>query len=237
MIIYGVNPVLDCINLYSEKIVKLYVSKKTINKFSDKQLSKVKHISIEYISDRQFENLSNTNNHQSIAAEIKVNSIMGLSELKQNINDLGKIIILDHIQDPQNIGAIARTSVFFGVSTIIIPSDRTASVSPGSVKSSAGAIFSVNFYQVSNLGNVIKELKSKDYWILGAHLDGDDYKDAKYDKFIDEKIAIVMGSEDKGLSTLISKNCDILVRIKRKGLTNSLNVNVATAILLSRFLS
>ena len=141
MIIYGVNPVLDCINLYSEKIVKLYVSKKTINKFSDKQLAKVKHISIEYISDRQFENLSNTNNHQSIAAEIKVNSIMGLSELKQNINDLGKIIILDHIQDPQNIGAIARTSVFFGVSTIIIPSDRTASVSPGSVKSSAGAIF------------------------------------------------------------------------------------------------
>ncbi|MBT3795213.1 23S rRNA (guanosine(2251)-2'-O)-methyltransferase RlmB [bacterium] len=237
MIIYGVNPVLDCINLYSEKIVKLYVSKRSINKFSKKQLGMIKDISIEYLSDREFENLSKTNNHQSVAAEIKVNPIMGLSELKQNINDLGKVVILDHIQDPQNIGAIARTAVFFGVSTIILPSNRTASVSPGSVKSSSGSIFSVNFYQVSNLGNAIDELKGKDYWILGAHLDGDDYKDAKYDKFIDEKIAIVMGSEEKGLSPLISKNCDILVRIKRKGLTNSLNVNVATAILLSRFLS
>ena len=235
MIIYGMNPVLDSINLYFDKIKKIYLSKKTFNKFNKNQLKKINNLPIIYISEGDFKNLTQSNNHQSIAAEIKIDSVNVLGDLKKNIASLGSVLILDHVQDPQNIGALSRTCVFFGISNIILPNDRTASISPGSVKSSAGAIFSINFYQVSNLLNTIKLLKENDYWIIGADLKGEDYQDFKFDKFIGENVVFVIGSESKGLSSLIRSNCDILLRINGNGSTDSLNVNVAAGILFSRF--
>ena len=229
------NPVLDSINLYFDKIKKIYLSKKTLNKFNKNQLKKIKNLPIIYISEGDFKNLTQSNNHQSIAAEIKIDSVKALGDLKKNIASLGSVLILDHVQDPQNIGALSRTCVFFGISNIILPNDRTASISPGSVKSSAGAIFSINFYQVSNLLNTIKLLKENDYWIIGADLKGEDYQDFKFDKFIGENVVFVIGSESKGLSSLIRNNCDILLRINGNGSTDSLNVNVAAGILFSRF--
>ena len=235
MIIYGMNPVLDSINLYFDKIKKIYLSKKTFNKFNKNQLKKINNLPIIYISEGDFKNLTQSNNHQSIAAEIKIDSVNMLDDLKKNIASLGSLLILDHVQDPQNIGAISRTCVFFGISNIILPNNRTASISPGSVKSSAGAIFSINFYQVPNLVNTIKILKENDYWIIGADLKGEDYQDSKFDKFIGDNVVFVIGSESKGLSSLIRSNCDILLRINGNGSTDSLNVNVAAGILFSRF--
>tara|TARA_B000000441_G_C21633786_1_gene285016 strand:- start:84 stop:797 length:714 start_codon:yes stop_codon:yes gene_type:complete len=235
MIIYGMNPVLDSINLYFDKIKKIYLSKKTFNKFNKNQLKKINNLPIIYISEGDFKNLTQSNNHQSIAAEIKIDSVNMLDDLKKNIASLGSVLILDHVQDPQNIGAISRTCVFFGISNIILPNNRTASISPGSVKSSAGAIFSINFYQVPNLVNTIKILKENDYWIIGADLKGEDYQDSKFDKFIGDNVVFVIGSESKGLSSLIRSNCDILLRINGNGSTDSLNVNVAAGILFSRF--
>jgi len=235
MIIYGMNPVLDSIDLYFDKIKKIYLSKKTFNKFNKNQLKKINNLPIIYISEGDFKNLTQSNNHQSIAAEIKIDSVNMLDDLKKNIASLGSVLILDHIQDPQNIGAISRTCVFFGISNIILPNNRTASISPGSVKSSAGAIFSINFYQVPNLVNTIKILKENDYWIIGADLKGEDYQDSKFDKFIGDNVVFVIGSESKGLSSLIRSNCDILLRINGNGSTDSLNVNVAAGILFSRF--
>jgi|TARA_B100000530_G_scaffold94352_1_gene58098 23S rRNA (guanosine2251-2'-O)-methyltransferase len=235
MIIYGMNPVLDSIDLYFDKIKKIYLSKKTFNKFNKNQLKKINNLPIIYISEGDFKNLTQSNNHQSIAAEIKIDSVNMLDDLKKNIASLGSVLILDHVQDPQNIGAISRTCVFFGISNIILPNNRTASISPGSVKSSAGAIFSINFYQVPNLVNTIKILKENDYWIIGADLKGEDYQDSKFDKFIGDNVVFVIGSESKGLSSLIRSNCDILLRINGNGSTDSLNVNVAAGILFSRF--
>ena len=235
MIIYGMNPVLDSINLYFDKIKKIYLSKKTFNKFNKNQLKKINNLPIIYISEGDFKNLTQSNNHQSIAAEIKIDSVNMLDDLKKNIASLGSVLILDHVQDPQNIGAISRTCVFFGISNIILPNNRTASISPGSVKSSAGAIFSIDFYQVPNLVNTIKILKENDYWIIGADLKGEDYQDSKFDKFIGDNVVFVIGSESKGLSSLIRSNCDILLRINGNGSTDSLNVNVAAGILFSRF--
>ncbi len=229
------NPVLDSIDLYFDKIKKIYLSKKTFNKFNKNQLKKINNLPIIYISEGDFKNLTQSNNHQSIAAEIKIDSVNMLDDLKKNIASLGSVLILDHVQDPQNIGAISRTCVFFGISNIILPNNRTASISPGSVKSSAGAIFSINFYQVPNLVNTIKILKENDYWIIGADLKGEDYQDSKFDKFIGDNVVFVIGSESKGLSSLIRSNCDILLRINGNGSTDSLNVNVAAGILFSRF--
>tara|TARA_B100001996_G_C18651557_1_gene589588 strand:+ start:265 stop:981 length:717 start_codon:yes stop_codon:yes gene_type:complete len=235
MVIYGINPVLDSIKISPDNIVKIYVSKKTIKKIPAILLKKIKNIKLNYLSDYEFERLTNSSNHQSLAAEISVKSIKGVSELKRNKDKIEKIVILDHLKDPQNLGAIARTCVFFGITDIIIPSDRSASISPGSVKSSAGSIFSINFYQVPNLPNILEYLKNNHYWILGADLDGIDYQDNCFDKFLSEKIVIVMGSEEKGMSPLVKKKCDLLIRINNKGLTNSLNVSVAAGILISRF--
>lgn len=237
MIIYGINPVLESIDLYSERINRIYASKNSLKKLSKKQLILIRNIKVKYLSDYEFEKLCNSSNHQSLAAEILIDPMKGVQDLKHNVNELGNVLILDHIQDPHNLGAIARTCVFFGVNTIVIPADRAASISPGSVKSSAGAIFSVNIYQVPNLVNLIDRLKKLDYWILGGDLQGKDYKSHNFDKFVNEKIAIVVGSEGKGLGTLVKKKCDVLLKINQKGSLNSLNVGIAVGILISRFVN
>lgn len=235
MIIYGINPVLDSIEFSINNIKRIYVSKKTIKKISNQYLKKLRNMEFIYLSDREFEKLTGTTSHQSLAAEIKINEIKGLSELKNKTDKIEKIVVLDHLKDPQNLGAIARTCVFFGINNVIVPADRSASISPGSVKSSAGAIFSVNFFQVANLPSTLEHLKNKNFWILGADLQGLNYKSDSLDKFVNEKIVIVMGSEEKGLSPLVKKKCDLLIKINKKGLTNSLNVSVAAGILISRF--
>jgi|TARA_B100001142_G_scaffold69087_1_gene69106 23S rRNA (guanosine2251-2'-O)-methyltransferase len=235
MIIYGLNPVNDFIDLYKERILKIYIT----NKFKRNSLkaisSSLPETPIEIVTEKKIQLITNSIKHQAIAAEILIDSIKNFSDLKKVLPDIDRILILDHIQDPQNLGAISRTCVFFGIRDIVIPKVRTVSISAGAVKASAGAIFSTNIYEVSNLVNIIKDLKKRDYWVIGADTKGDSFTDTKFDRFKDEKIVIVMGSEKKGLSNLVRGNCDILLKIKRNGPTDSLNVSVAAGLIINRF--
>ena len=234
MIIYGLNPVKDFINLFPNKISTLFISK---NKLSDSEMKSVVNINTVYVSDAELKRITGTTKHQSLAAEIDMPRPKEFKHFKNDIKNMSNIVlILDHIKDPQNFGAITRTSVFFGINTIIIQNKRSDTISPGSVKASAGAIFGINIYEVPNLANSINELKKNKYWILGADIDGKDIKDDIFNKFIGEKLAIVFGSEEKGISSKIRTNCDFLISIGRLGKTNSLNVGVATGIFLNRFI-
>ena len=139
------------------------------------------------------------------------------------------IVMLDHLEDVHNFGAIIRTCEAAGVDGIIIPNDREVDVNPTVIKTSVGTAYDVNIIKVVNLNDTIKTLKDNGYWIVGTSLDTDtDYKDVDYSG----NICLVIGNEGRGMSHLVTKNCDYVVKIPMYGKTNSLNASVAAGIMI-----
>ena len=136
--------------------------------------------------------------------------------------------MLDHIEDPHNLGAIIRTCEAAGLKAIIIPKDRAVKVNSTVIKVSAGAAANVKISMVNNLVNTIKKLKNRGYWIIGTDMNGQDYRNIDYQG----KIVIVIGNEGKGLSRLVEANCDFITSIPMNGKINSLNASVAAALII-----
>lgn len=142
------------------------------------------------------------------------------------------LLACDHLQDPQNFGALCRTAEALGVGGVIIPKDRSVQITPGVYAASAGAIETVPIIQVVNIRNAFKRLKEENFWIIGADMRGEDFsKIPKYDH-----IVLVLGSEYEGLSEHVKKDCDVLIRVPIKGKIESLNVSVTGAILMNSLL-
>lgn len=139
------------------------------------------------------------------------------------------IVMLDHLEDPHNLGAIIRTCEAAGIRNIIIPKDRQVGVNATVWKTSVGTLDNVNVISVSNLVNTIEKLKKENYWIVGTSLDNSiDYREIDYTG----KIVLVIGNEGSGISNLVSKKCDFLAKIPMYGKTNSLNASVAAGIMI-----
>ena len=209
-------------NVFNEldikKIRKVYLSKS----FNDKKIMDVIKLNkIKYVlcDNKVMDNM--IKNNQGIIVEINDYEYSDISIIDDDF-----VIILDHIEDPHNFGAIIRTAESMGVKNIIIPKDRSVVVNETVMKTSAGALNYVNIIQVTNLVNAINYLKEKGFFIYGAEADGVNYKKVDYN----DKKCLVMGSEGKGISNVVRKNCDEIVSLPMKGHVNSLNVSVATAI-------
>ena len=138
------------------------------------------------------------------------------------------VIILDHILDPHNFGAIIRTAVAASFDAIIIPNDRQVEVNSTVVKTSVGAVFDIDIISVTNLNNTIKTLKDNGFWIYGTIMNGEDYREVDYNG----KVCLVIGNEKKGISKLVKENCDFLVSIPITSKIDSLNASVAAGILI-----
>lgn len=140
------------------------------------------------------------------------------------------IVVLDHLNDPRNFGAIARSCAFFGVKNIVIAKKRQVPVTQVVLDTAQGAFAHVNVVLVSNIGRIIDELKKKDYWVCGTSLSGQPLSSSKLD--FDKKV-IVMGAEETGLSALVEKKCDVNFKISGTECgIESLNVSVALGIFL-----
>ena len=163
-------------------------------------------------------------NHQGIILEIDDYKYTFLDELL----DRNIIVILDHLEDPHNFGAIIRTCEAAGINSIIIPKDRSVKVNATVMKTSAGTLENVDICMVSNIVNAIKTLKDNGFWIIGTDMEGTDYRKIDYKG----KIAIVIGNEGKGLSRLTEENCDFVAKIPMYGTVNSLNASVAAALVI-----
>ena len=152
------------------------------------------------------------------------------SELEEFIDDENaKIVILDHLEDPHNLGAIIRTCEAAGINGIILPKDRSVSVNSTVMKTSVGALENVKIALVTNLNQTIKKLKDKGFWIVGTDMENSvDYREIDYSG----KIALVIGSEGFGMSESIRKSCDFVARIPMNGKINSLNASVAAGIMI-----
>ena len=220
MYIYGKNAAKEALN--KEKIREAFLYKK----FTDKDiLEKLieKNIKIDYKEKYDLDKLGK-GNHQGIILKVDDYKYASLNEVMES----DVIVMLDHLEDPHNFGAIIRTCEAAGVGGIIIPKDRAVKVNSTVVKVSVGAIENIKISMVNNLVNTIKKLKSQGYWVVGTDMEGTDFKDIDYSG----KIVIVIGSEGTGLSRLVEENCDFIASIPMKGKVNSLNASVAAALVI-----
>ncbi len=231
-LIVGRKPVLEAINSGEEleQIYLLYGQKGNIID-AIRVAAKKRGIKINQIPLEKFRTLIQNTNAQGIAAIKPAYKFHSLDDIisvsKSSSNPL--ILILDSIQDTHNVGAILRTAECSGVNGIIVTKHNSAPINATVVKTSAGATEHVKIAQVNNLANTIKVLKENGFWIVGSSLDN-----AKLYTEVDFTIpiALIVGNEEKGIRKLTADKCDFLVKIPMAGKLQSLNVSVATGILL-----
>lgn len=223
MYIYGKNVALEYLKK-DLKIDKAYLYKNFNDEYIVSSL-KSKKIKIEWLDKRDLDHLC-PDNHQGIVLRIKDFEYSDIDEMINKDDSL--VVILDHIEDPHNFGAIIRTCEAALVDGIIIPKNRGVSVNPTVIKVSTGAILNTKIARVTNLVNTMEYLKNKGFWIVGTDMDGTDYTEIDYSG----KIALVIGNEGKGMGDLVSKNCDFIASLPMRGTTNSLNASVAAGIMI-----
>jgi len=217
MYVYGRNVIKDYKNLK-----KVYVQ----DSLKNSELVKNINVPIKYLNKRELDKMV-SGNHQGIVGEVEDYKYFELNDLDNDV-----IVILDHLEDPHNLGAIIRTCEAAGFDNIIIPKNRSVSINGTVVKTSVGTIERVKIAQVTNLNNAIQTLKKKGYWIIGTDMIGTDYKELDYNG----KVAIVIGNEGVGISRLVKENCDFIATIPMNGQVNSLNASVAAGVLLFEIL-
>ncbi len=226
MLVSGRNNVKEILkNFHGNLEIKKLICQNNYNEQDVLSLAKTKKIPIFYKEKRDLDNLVK-NNHQGVVLEVSDFSYTPLDELLGK--DKSFLLILDHLEDPHNLGAIVRTCEAAGVDGIILPENRSVSVNETVMKTSVGTLYNVKISQVTNLNNTIKRLKKDGYWIYGTDMDGDDYKSISYPP----KVCVVIGNEGNGLSRIVRESCDGIVKIPMYGKVNSLNASVATGIVI-----
>ncbi len=226
MIIYGKNTVLEALR-NNKEINKIYVTSNNLELI--KKFTNNKKCEIVVLQQKDMNKMFD-GNHQGIACEILEYGYVSLEEIIAKNKDKSDVAlcILDGLEDPHNLGAILRTADATGINGVIIPKNRSVSLNSTVAKVSTGAIEHVDCAQVTNLVNAINDLKKAGYWIIGLEVDGSvDYRKQDYKG----KIAVVIGSEGKGISRLVKENCDFKVLIPMVGHVNSLNASVSASIL------
>ena len=224
MLVYGRNVAKDILKK-GEKVEKIFLQEN----FNDKEIISLienSKIVVFYKKKREIDNLC-SGVHQGILLFIPDYQYSNINTFLNKNEE--KVVILDHIEDPHNLGAIIRTCEAAGIKSVIIPKDRQVQVNATVMKTSVGTLDNVNIVQVTNLSNTIDKLKENGYWIVGTALkDSVDYRDIDYTG----KIALIVGNEGTGISNLVMKKCDFIAKIPMYGETNSLNASVATGIMI-----
>jgi len=225
--IFGKNTIDSFIG--NDMLLEVYL----LPSFDDKKIiDKLKNNNIKTtIKDKGFfDKFSNGIKHQGIAGKIKDYEYYDLDDITNSSRNYPFIVVLDGIEDPHNLGAIIRTCEAFKVDGIIISKNNCCPVNATVAKVSTGAIANVKICQVTNITQTLKALKKKGYWVYMAEA----YNSQDYDK-VDYKnpVVLVVGSEGFGISRLVKEQADFNIAIRQYGKVNSLNVSVATGILIS----
>lgn len=230
MYIYGKNVAKEKINS-GEKINKVLLAEK----FNDRELiDLIKRTKLKFnfvpnkVLDSKVDGL-----HQGIILDVDDVETYDFDFIKNIKKDNPILVMLDHLEDPHNFGAIIRTCEALGIDGIIIPNDRSVNINGTVVKTSVGAIYNMPIIRVVNLGNTIEKLKDIGYWIVGTDMVGTDYTEIDYNI----PVCLVIGNEGKGISKLIKDNCDFMATIPMSGNINSLNASVSCGIILSRIVA
>ncbi len=231
--IFGIHAIDAAIERHPENIIEIVIAKNSRNPRLDNSIQTANSLGLK-ISYQSLQALNKhcKERHQGIIALIKVPKLPDESDLK---NDIGKIdtpfiLILDNIEDPRNLGACLRSADAAGIDMVIFPKHKSAGLTPVAKKTAAGAADSLKIYQVTNIVKALEILKDNGVWISGTDLA--DNSTSIYQSDLKGSVAIVLGNEGKGIRPLVRKHCDFLVHIPMFGTVQSLNVSVATGIVL-----
>ena len=232
MIVSGRNNVKEILKNFDKNFgIKRAIIQNNFNEKDILNLLNIRKIPIIYDEKVKLDKLAN-NNHQGVILEVRDYDYVSLDNIINN-KEKCTIIILDHLEDPHNLGAIVRTVEASGIDGIILPVNRSVSVNETVMKTSVGTLMNVKICQVTNLMNTIKYLKKQGFWIYGADMNGEDFSKIEYAN----KTCLIIGNEGKGLSHIVRNACDFIVSIPMTGKVNSLNASVAAGILMYSIVS
>lgn len=231
-IIGGKNPVLEALRA-DRDVNKIWIAegvqKKGITEILE--LAKEKKVLVQFVPKKKIDSLTDSN-HQGIAAAVAAYNYAELDDLFEAAAGRSEdpfFLILDELEDPHNLGSIMRTADAIGVHGLIIPRRRAVGLTAVVAKASTGAIEHVPVVRVNNLSQTVDELKKRGLWIAGT-----DAKESADYRTMDAKLplAVVIGSEGKGMSRLLREKCDFLYQLPMVGHVTSLNASVAASLLM-----
>ena len=234
-ILCGRNPIREALK-NERDLEKLLVQKGELSGSAKEIVQKAKEqkVQVQIVEKKRLDDI--VPHHQGLVAFASAYQYSTVEDILNLAKEKGEepfIVILDGITDPHNLGAIIRTAECVGVHGIILPQYHSAGLSPSAVKSSAGAIEYVKVARVGNLNRTIEFLQKQNIWIYAVTMNGKDYMDADFSG----GVALIIGSEESGISKLVESKCDYSISLPMHGKIESLNASVAAGIIMYRVLS
>ena len=196
--------------------------------FSDQEILRLiekKKYNVKIVKKYELDKMTKEN-HQGIILKVNDFKYSDLDSFTKKDDSL--VVLLDHIEDPHNFGAIIRTCEAANVDGIIIPKNRSVDVNSTVIRTSVGATKYVPVAQVTNIKSTIDKLKKDGYWIVGTDMNGTNYSQIDYKG----KTCIIIGNEGSGMARIVRENCDFIAEIPMKGKINSLNASIAAGIII-----
>ena len=232
--LFGLHSVQAALDYSPKKIHKAWVDCGRQDKRLGQAIDDLLALGIdpEKVDRKRLDRLADGSNHQGIVIEVEMPGELSESDLKtavENLSETALFLVLDNVQDPHNLGACLRTADATGVHGVIITKDNATGITPTVCKVASGAAETMPVYQVTNLSRTLRWLKGEGLWIMGA---AGETAQTVYKTDLTVPMALVVGTEGKGLRRLTKEQCDVLVSVPMLGQVESLNLSVATGVLL-----
>jgi 23S rRNA (guanosine2251-2'-O)-methyltransferase len=235
-VIYGVNPVIEAL-LAGGRVDTVYLAV-GLRKSTRREIEKLAlegGVRVLVIKRRELDRMASGGTHQGVLATAEKTPYIDLAELAQaRLKPRTVVLCLDGIQDPRNLGALARSASAFGAAGLILPERRSVGITPAAVKASAGALTRLPVCRVKNLSRALDVLKQTGFWVSGAVVDAGQ---APWELDPGERVALVLGSEGSGVRRGLLDRLDFRVRVPMHNTSESLNVSVAGAAILYEWLA
>lgn len=225
MIIFGANPVLEAIRAHPDRVRWIGLAREERRRHQRiADVARSAGVAVRLLPRGELERLAEGAVHNGVVAELSAGTY---ADFEEQLVKSRLVMLLDGVTDPQNLGAILRVADAFGVDLVVLPEHDSAGITPVVVKASAGASEWVAVAQVTNLTRAIERLKEEEFWVYGAVVDGE-----PADRIdLSGNVALVLGSEGKGIRRNVLEHCDRRIAIPMRGHVDSLNVATAAAVL------
>ena len=233
-VVFGLHAVRTLLQQRPERATRLVIQKgREDARVSEvAKLARAANVPLDTRDVKELDRLAGAERHQGVCLHVKPANVLGegaLDDLLDKLTEAPFLLVLDGVQDPHNLGACLRTADAAGVTAVIVPRDRAAGLSPIVRKVASGAAETVPLFQITNLARTLKQLKERNIWVVGTDEEG---AKAIFDLDLKGPLALVVGAEGPGLRRLTKENCDVLTKIPMLGAVESLNVSVATGVVL-----
>jgi 23S rRNA (guanosine2251-2'-O)-methyltransferase len=235
--VYGLHAVRAILERRPETLVAAKVLHDASGKLSDLARALASHgVATERVGRAELDRLADGGVHQGIIVEVAAEAEFSIGDFESLVLERGRalrLLVLDGVEDPRNLGACLRTADAAGIDAVVVPKDHSAKLTAVAIKTAAGAAQSVPVFRAPNLARTLAWLKEAQVWVVGAHGEA---QQSLYETRLTPPIALVLGGEGRGVRRLTRDLCDEIVHIPMCGTIESLNVSVATGVVLFELL-